>query len=69
MSYIDALLLGIALAMDCFTVSITCGIIERRLGWQVLVMALTFGIFQAGMALLGWVAGDLISPIVLTYNK
>ena len=69
MSYIDALLLGIALAMDCFTVSITCGIIERRLGWQVLVMALTFGFFQAGMALLGWVAGDLISPIVLTYNK
>ncbi|MBF0961842.1 MAG: manganese efflux pump, partial [Alloprevotella tannerae] len=69
MSYIDALLLGVALAMDCFTVSITCGIIERRLGWQVLVMALTFGFFQAGMALLGWVAGDLISPIVLTYNK
>ena len=30
MSYIDALLLGIALSMDCFTVSITCGIIERR---------------------------------------
>lgn len=46
MSYIDALLLGIALAMDCFTVSITCGIIERRLGWQVLVMALTFGFFK-----------------------
>ena len=68
MSYFDALLLGIALAMDCFTVSITCGIIERRLGLQVLVMSLAFGIFQSGMALIGWGAGDLISPIVLTYN-
>ena len=69
MGYIDALLLGIALAMDCFTVSITCGIIERRLGLQVLVMSLAFGIFQSGMALIGWGAGDLISPVVLTYNQ
>lgn len=47
-------LLALALAMDCFTVSITCGIIQKRLGRQVIAMALLFGGFQGGMTLLGW---------------
>lgn len=38
-------LIAVALAMDCFSVSITCGIIERRMGWQAWLMALLFGLF------------------------
>ena len=39
---IEYFLLGLALAMDCFSVSITCGIIHRRMGAQVWGMALLF---------------------------
>lgn len=54
MSFWETLLLALALAMDCFTVSITCGIIQQRMGRQVWAMALLFGFFQGLMPLLGW---------------
>ena len=54
-SLFDLLLLSVALAMDCFTVSIMSGVIlRRRLCAAILRMALLFGIFQALMPLLGW---------------
>lgn len=55
MTTIDTWLVALALAMDCFTVSITCGIIEGRRIWRgILTMAFLFGFFQAMMPLLGW---------------
>ena len=54
-SLFDLLLLSVALAMDCFTVSIMSGVILRRpLGMSILRMAVLFGLFQAAMPLLGW---------------
>jgi len=54
-SQFDLLLLSVALAMDCFTVSIMSGVILRRqLSTAILRMALLFGIFQAAMPLIGW---------------
>lgn len=54
-SFVDLLLLSMALAMDCFTVSIMSGVILRRpisiIIWR---MAFLFGLFQALMPLLGW---------------
>lgn len=54
-SNFDLLLLSIALAMDCFTVSLMSGVILRR-GITIIIlrMALLFGIFQAAMPLAGW---------------
>ena len=54
-SVFDLLLLSVALAMDCFTVSIVSGVIMRR-GFcaAILRMALLFGLFQAAMPLVGW---------------
>lgn len=63
---IEYFLLGLALAMDCFSVSITCGIIQRRMGAQVWGMALLFGFFQALMPLIGWIFGDLLSRVAAT---
>ena len=61
------LLLAFALAVDCFTVSITCGIIQKRMGGQVAAMAFAFGGFQAALFLLGWALGasfiTYISPV------
>lgn len=68
MNLIDIILLAIALAMDCFTVSIVSGMIDHR-DWHndsseakirvpvpviYLRMALLFGFFQALMPLIGW---------------
>lgn len=54
-SNFDLLLLSIALAMDCFTVSLMSGVILRH-GITIIIlrMALLFGIFQAAMPLAGW---------------
>lgn len=48
-------LLGIALAMDCFTVSLVGGIVARRFIWRpMLTTALLFGLFQGGMMTAGY---------------
>ena len=54
-SVFDLFLLSVALAMDCFTVSIVSGVILRR-GFCVAIlrMAVFFGLFQATMPLIGW---------------
>ena len=54
-SNFDLLLLSVALAMDCFTVSLMSGVMLRRaLTAAILRMALLFGVFQAAMPLAGW---------------
>ena len=62
MNSFDIWLLAIALAMDCFTVSIVSGVIGRRHFWGlVLRMAFLFGGFQALMPFLGWLATSRFS--------
>lgn len=54
-SVLDLLLLSVALAMDCFTVSIMSGVILRHgFNAAILRMAVLFGVFQAAMPLIGW---------------
>ncbi len=53
MTLLALILLSLSLAMDCFAVSVSCGAhssMKRSVG---LKMALSFGIFQGGMLLLG----------------
>lgn len=53
---LDDVLIALALAMDCFAVSVVCGMIIRRMKWRiVLSVAFLFGLFQALMPLAGWV--------------
>ena len=62
MNSLDIWLLAVALAMDCFTVSIVSGVIVRHWLWgMVLRMALLFGLFQALMPLVGWLATSRFS--------
>ncbi len=68
MNILETLLLAVALAMDCFTVSICCGIIERRMGKQVWLMAFFFGLFQAVMPLIGWLFAGLFSRQISAYD-
>jgi len=55
MTWSDIILLSVALAMDCFAVSIVCGVVLRRPQWALMLwIAWLFGLFQAVMPLLGW---------------
>jgi putative Mn2+ efflux pump MntP len=52
------ILLGIGLAMDCFAISLTAGICSNKLLFsQRLKMATLFGLFQAIMPVIGFLAG------------
>jgi len=55
---IEILLVSIGLAMDAFAVSLCKGLRMRKINYgQAFVIALSFGLFQAGMPLLGWILG------------
>ncbi|MEG1728018.1 MAG: manganese efflux pump MntP family protein [Bacteroidaceae bacterium] len=69
MSELDCWLLGIALAMDCMAVSLTCGINQKRICWkQTLLMALFFGSFQAVMPIIGWVGTTYFRQTIEDYD-
>ena len=52
---IQNFLIALALAMDCFAVSVVSGVILRRYEWRTVIrMAFFFGLFQALMPLIGW---------------
>ena len=52
---IEDLLIALALAMDCFAVSVACGVITGKKDTRIMLsLAFFFGLFQAAMPLLGW---------------
>ena len=56
MDLFTVVLVAVGLAMDCFAVSITRGILRKRLHLgEALTIAFFFGFFQTFMATLGWV--------------
>jgi putative Mn2+ efflux pump MntP len=58
-------LLAFGLAMDAFAVSVTNGIGCRMPVWKnALYSGLAFGIFQAGMPLIGYIAGNTFSAVI-----
>lgn len=54
----EATLLAIALAMDAFAVALTQGARFRPAWGGAIAIALTFGLFQAVMPLIGWAIGS-----------
>lgn len=60
LNILDECFLGIALAMDCFTISVASGIILKKIKFKTLLtMSIAFGLFQSAMTASGW---------SLTYN-
>lgn len=65
MTHIEVWLMALALAMDCFAVSIASGIIFKRVFWKpMLTMAFLFGFFQALNPMLGWWGADLCRNVI-----
>lgn len=62
MNLIDITFLALALAMDCFTVSIVSGVIIRKYILSIILrMAVLFGLFQAMMPFIGWLGTSYFS--------
>ncbi len=58
MDILSIIIIGTGLAMDCFAVSISKGICAKKFFfWLTFRMAFLFGLFQAIMPLIGYVAG------------
>lgn len=69
MSGLDIIILAIALAMDCFAVSVVSGVVLRRWeGGVILWLGFLFGLFQAAMPLLGWVATAGFANYIQAYG-
>ena len=70
MSIPELWLLAVALAMDCFTVSIVFGVLLRKIEWRtILAVAFIFGLFQAMMPLAGWLATNSFSSLIEDYDQ
>ena len=58
MGFVELLLLSAGLAMDAFAVSVCKGLNMKKINYRHgFIIALFFGIFQAGMPVLGWLLG------------
>lgn len=69
MTFLEIFLIGIALSMDAFAVSICKGLKMQRLNLkQTAVIALFFGGFQALMPLIGWTLGKSFEKFVTSFD-
>jgi manganese efflux pump family protein len=66
---LSVVLIAFGLSADCFAVSLGIGASGRASAWKyVFRAALTFGIFQAGMPLIGWAIGQTVVQLVSGYD-
>jgi len=67
----DLVLVGIAisLAMDAFAVAVACSVSLRRVHpRQAFRLSFHFGLFQAVMPLIGWLAGRTVADIIAPFD-
>ena len=65
MTFWEIVLIGVSLAMDAFAVSVCKGLAMKKLSVKnMLIVGLYFGLFQAGMPLLGYLLGSAFREIV-----
>ena len=63
------LLIALSLSADCFAVSISAGLSQIRFSFrQQFRIALSFGVFQAFMAYIGWLAGRTVVDLISEYD-
>lgn len=70
MSAISIFMIGVGLSMDAFAVSIAKGMTMKKqeLGKYALLLAFFFGLFQAGMPLLGWWVGSYFQEVIASID-
>jgi len=63
------LIVAVGLSADCFAVALSSSIAKKSLPlWQGFRVALSFGLFQSLMTVLGWLAGRSVITFISTYD-
>ena len=60
--------ISLGLSADCFAVALSGGIALKATFWQVLRISLAFGVSQAVMSVLGWLAGRAVLELISGYD-
>ncbi len=69
LDFISVLVIAISLSADCFAVAFSGSISMKRTNFvQVSRTSLSFGLFQALMPVLGWLAGRMIVDVIADYD-
>lgn len=70
MNFIDLILLGLALGVDCFVVSFSQGLIfKSEKVKNSFKLALTMGLFQGVMPVIGYIGTNSLYKYVVPYSK
>ena len=65
MGIIEVILIGIILSMDAFAAAMCRGLTMRKIDYkQAVIIALTFGVFQAVMPIIGWLLGSTFENLI-----
>jgi putative Mn2+ efflux pump MntP len=62
----EAIALAFGLAMDATAIAAARGLSRQR--GEIVILPLLFGLFQSGMAALGWLLGEFGGPYIATFN-
>ena len=69
MELLSVIFIALGLSADCFAVALSASIANRSLSrLQIARVALSFGIFQAVMPILGWLAGKTIVDLISNFD-
>jgi putative Mn2+ efflux pump MntP len=69
MDFLTLMALAFSMSMDCFAVSLAVGVSLPRLrAAPAARLALSFGLFQAGMPILGWLGGTAVRQWIADYD-
>ncbi len=67
--FLSIFLIAVGLSADCFAVALSGGISDINHSWpRLLRVSFSFGLFQALMPVLGWLAGRTIVEFVADYD-
>ena len=69
MSFIELFILAFGLSMDAFAVAICAGLGMKKITVRkALIVGLYFGVFQAGMPLIGYLVATLFADKIIAYD-
>lgn len=67
--FLSIFLIAIGLSADCFAVALSAGItLTEHTFARIFRLSLSFGLFQASMLVLGWLAGRTIVDFIADYD-
>ena len=67
--FLSILFIAIGLSADCFAVALSGGVASKNHSWlQIFRVSFSFGLFQAFMPVLGWLAGRTVVEYIADYD-